>query len=369
MRRKIFALILSVALVITTLPLCAGIAFAASQTIEVSTATAKPGDSVDLTVSIAGNPGITSIDFSLEYDSSQLELTAKQNGSLLGGTINSQTLDKNPYYCGWINSLQKTNCTENGVLITLTFKVKDGATNGKKAISFTESKITAYNADIKKVEFSAKDGYIEVTGGKTDSGKTDSQTGGSGSSSTQGGSSSGTSGGSSSSGSTGGSGTSGGSSAVTPTNPTTPTTPTDKTTDPAGTTDATDKADTASGSDSTQTAGDTQTLTASQKKIVTKVKSMDIKLTSAKYNKSKKTYTLKFKKTNKSYKLDGYMIYKSTKKSSGYSKVAKTTKLTWTDKSIGKKGKTYYYKIRGYRKVAGKTYYTNWSVKKKLTVK
>ena len=249
------------------------------------------------------------------------------------------------------------------MLITLTFKVKDGATNGKKAISFTESKITAYNAAIKKVEFSAKDGYIEVTGGKTDSGKTDSQTGGSGSSSTQGGSTSGTSGGSSSSGSAGGSGTSGGSSTVTPT------TPTDKTTDPAGTTDKADKADTASGSDSTQTAGDTQTLTASQKKIVTKVKSMDIKLTSAKYNKSKKTYTLKFKKTNKSYRLDGYMIYKSTKKSSGYSKVAKTTKLTWTDKNIGKKGKTYYYKIRGYRKVAGKTYYTNWSVKKKLTVK
>ena len=332
MRRKILALILSTALMITSVPFFATTAFAASPAITISSATATPGDSVDLTVTISGNPGITSIDFSVQYDQTQLELTAKQNGKLLGGTSYSQTLTKVPYYCGWINSLQEVNCTDNGVLITLTFKVKDGATNGKKAISFTESSITAYDANIKKVVFATNDGYIEVTGGKTESSKTDTQAGGS-------------------------------SGAVTPTSPT------DQSTDSAETTDTTEVTDKTGNSDSTQAADNTQTLTASQMKIIAKVEDMNIKLTSAKYTKSKTTYTIKYKKTNKSYKLDGYVIYRSTKKSSGYTKVGKTTKLTWTDKKLGKKGKTYYYKIRGYRKVAGKTYYTNWSAKKKLTVK
>ena len=47
---------------------------------------------------------------------------------------------------------------------------------------------------------------------------------------------------------------------------------------------------------------------------------------------------------------------------------ASTSRASWTDKKVGKKGTVRYYKVRGFRKVAGKTYYTNWSVKKKLTV-
>lgn len=116
LRRKIFVLILSIAVLITSLPFYSTAAFAASPTIGISSAEAQPGDSVDLTVSITGNPGITSIDFSVQYDAKQFELTAKKNGKLLGGTMNSQTLDKVPYYCGWINSLQKENCKDDGVL-------------------------------------------------------------------------------------------------------------------------------------------------------------------------------------------------------------------------------------------------------------
>ena len=327
MRKKLLSLALVLALVFTYMPIFEGDVFAASPAVHISSAAAGPGESVDLTISISNNPGITSLDFSLQYDSAQLELTAKQNGSLLGGTMNSQTLDKVPYYCGWINSLQKTNCTDDGVLMTLTFRIKDGATDGRQAVSFTESSVIGYDADIRAVTFAAENGYIEVTGGRADSG-------------TDGGSSSQT----------------GGSSGVV-----TPITPSD-------TTDAVKPAD-QTGSDKTQDKDNTQTLTASQQKIIAKVKSMNIRFTSAKYNKSKKTYTIKFKKTDKAYRVDGYLIYKSSKKSSGFSKVGKTSKLTWTNKKPGQKGKTYYYKVRGYREVAGKIYYTKWSVVKKMTVR
>lgn len=322
LKRKIFALILSIAVLITSLPFYATAVFASSPTIGISSAEAQPGDSVDLTVSITGNPGITSIDFSVQYDAKQFELTAKKNGKLLGGTMNSQTLDKVPYYCGWINSLQKENCKDDGVLITLTFKVKDGAVNGKQEISFTQSSVTGYDADIKAVSFTPENGYIEVKNGKEPA-KPSTPSGG-------------------------------GSLPATPTSPTKPTQPGDK--------------DDGNISPSEPTTGGDKPLTAAQQKTIAKVKAMKIIYTSAKYSKAKKSYTLKYKRSNKAYKLDGYQIYRSTKVNKGFKKAASTSRTTWTDKKVGKKGTVRYYKVRGFRKIAGKTYYTNWSVKKKLTV-
>lgn len=322
MKRKIFALILSIAVLITSLPFYATAAFAASPTVGISSAEAQPGDSVDLTVSITGNPGITSIDFSVQYDAKQFELTAKKNGKLLGGTMNSQTLDKVPYYCGWINSLQKENCKDDGVLIILTFKVKDGAVNGKQEISFTQSSVTGYDADIKAVRFTPENGYIEVKNGKEPA-KPSTPSGG-------------------------------GSLPATPTSPTKPTQPGDK--------------DDGNISPSEPTTGGDKALTAAQQKTIAKVKAMKIIYTSAKYSKTKKSYTLKYKRSNKAYKLDGYQIYRSTKVNKGFKKAASTSRTNWTDKKVGKKGTVRYYKVRGFRKIAGKTYYTNWSVKKKLTV-
>lgn len=322
MKRKIFALILSIAVLITSLPFYATAASAASPTVGISSAEAQPGDSVDLTVSITGNPGITSIDFSVQYDAKQFELTAKKNGKLLGGTMNSQTLDKVPYYCGWINSLQKENCKDDGVLIILTFKVKDGAVNGKQEISFTQSSVTGYDADIKAVRFTPENGYIEVKNGKEPA-KPSTPSGG-------------------------------GSLPATPTSPTKPTQPGDK--------------DDGNISPSEPTTGGDKALTAAQQKTIAKVKAMKIIYTSAKYSKTKKSYTLKYKRSNKAYKLDGYQIYRSTKVNKGFKKAASTSRTNWTDKKVGKKGTVRYYKVRGFRKIAGKTYYTNWSVKKKLTV-
>ena len=324
LKRKIFALILSIAVLITSLPFYATAVFASSPTIGISSAEAQPGDSVDLTVSITGNPGITSIDFSVQYDEKQFELTAKKNGKLLGGTMNSQTLDKVPYYCGWINSLQKENCKDDGVLITLTFKVKDGAVNGKQEISFTQNSVTGYDADIKAVSFTPENGYIEVKNGKEPA-KPSMPSGGGG-----------------------------GTAPTTPAGPSEPTQPGDK--------------DDGNISPSEPTTGGDKALTAAQQKTIAKVKAMKIIYTSAKYSKAKKSYTLKYKRSNKAYKLDGYQIYRSTKVNKGFKKAASTSRTTWTDKKVGKKGTVRYYKVRGFRKIAGKTYYTNWSVKKKLTV-
>ncbi len=56
-----------------------------------------------------------------------------------------------------------------------------------------------------------------------------------------------------------------------------------------------------------------------------------------------------------------YQVYKSSKKSSGYSKAITTSNLYYKNTAGLKKGNTYYYKVRGFKSVGGKTYYTDWS--------
>lgn len=69
-------------------------------------------------------------------------------------------------------------------------------------------------------------------------------------------------------------------------------------------------------------------------------------------------------KKSSTYGVDKYVIYRSSKKSSGYSKIytTKSGKKTTAVITKGlKQGKKYYFKIRGIREIDGKKYYTKWS--------
>ena len=90
----------------------------------------------------------------------------------------------------------------------------------------------------------------------------------------------------------------------------------------------------------------------------------NVKLT-LKTKKSKKDIKLSWTKTGET-KVDAYQVFRSVKKTSGYGKKAFYTtkngkKTSYTNTKDLKKGKKYYYKVRGMKKVDGKTYYTNWS--------
>ncbi len=97
------------------------------------------------------------------------------------------------------------------------------------------------------------------------------------------------------------------------------------------------------------------------KKDIIAIGDMSIKA-SSKFGKSsgKRYITVSWKVSEK---VDGikYQIQKSQKKSSGYSKVKTTSSLSYKNSSGLVKGKTYYYRVRGYKKIDGKTYYTSWS--------
>lgn len=99
---------------------------------------------------------------------------------------------------------------------------------------------------------------------------------------------------------------------------------------------------------------------AMQKEIID-IKTLTIKATSSvKKSGSKRSIKLSW---TCSKSVDGlkYQVYKSQSKSSGYKKAFTTGKKTYTNSSGIKKGKRYYYKVRGYKYVNGKYYYTDWS--------
>ena len=74
---------------------------------------------------------------------------------------------------------------------------------------------------------------------------------------------------------------------------------------------------------------------------------------------AKKKVTLSLKRSGK-YSQDGYQVYRSTKQTSGFKKIASTTKSSYVDKTVKAK-KTYYYKVRTYKLFNGKYYYGQWS--------
>ncbi len=83
---------------------------------------------------------------------------------------------------------------------------------------------------------------------------------------------------------------------------------------------------------------------------------------------AKRSVTLKWKKSSDA---TGYEIYRATKKNGKYEKI-KTIKnkktVKYTNKKL-KKGKRYYYKVRSYRTVGGKKYYSSYSSVKSTKAK
>ena len=68
--------------------------------------------------------------------------------------------------------------------------------------------------------------------------------------------------------------------------------------------------------------------------------------------------------------VDGYEVYRSTERYSGFGTEPyfTTTKTSYINNKDLKSGKTYYYKVRGYKMVNGEKIYTGWSTKAYRTI-
>lgn len=150
MTKKLTTIILVLLLTLSALPL---VFATGTPTITVSSATAAPGETVNLKVSLSNNPGINTFALGFDYDTSRLSLTNVTANADLGGQF---TYSKKAV---WLNSVDSTY---TGEILTLTFKVLDNAAagNANVAVTYNAGDISNYNED--DVDFNLVDGKVTV---------------------------------------------------------------------------------------------------------------------------------------------------------------------------------------------------------------
>ena len=170
-RKSVLSVILALAMVFT---LCITPAAAvetgsengATVTVEKVTGDYALDSEVALEVSIAGNPGFAAFDFTVKYDAGKLELTKAEKGNIEGSfTGNKDT--------GKVNlsvAADKKEYTEDGVLFTLTFKVKADVADGTQVTLETKTFKNANGANVPATIVAG--GINDTTGGNTTGGPT-----------------------------------------------------------------------------------------------------------------------------------------------------------------------------------------------------
>lgn len=121
--------------------------------ITVGTASAAPGETITIPVSIASNPGINTFSLGFDYDNSVLELSDVTVAPELGGQF---TYSKKAV---WLNS---KDTTYTGKILTLTFKVLENAVSGDCAVAVTYSTGDISNYDEEDVDFNIIAGKVTV---------------------------------------------------------------------------------------------------------------------------------------------------------------------------------------------------------------
>ena len=147
---KLISVVL-VCVMLTTLFL--PVANAAAPTLTVGSASAKPGETVSVPVTVSGNPGINSFSLAFDYDASQLNLTNVEAAQELGGQF---TYAKKAV---WLNS---EDSDYNGTILTLTFAVLPDAKAGTVTVTavYGEGEIINRNED--DVAFKVVPGSITI---------------------------------------------------------------------------------------------------------------------------------------------------------------------------------------------------------------
>lgn len=146
--KKLSTLILIAALMLSLMP-CA---FADSPKLTVSpVGNVKPGDEFTVTVTMSGNPGIAVAQIDILYDKTVLERT-----SILGKGLSSWTIGESAV---WVDS---KNSDYNGEILTMKFRVRDDAPNGKTEIAL-DGLLANFNEEI--IDFEFVPATVSVSGG------------------------------------------------------------------------------------------------------------------------------------------------------------------------------------------------------------
>ena len=108
--------------------------------LSVTPAVGRQGETVNVDLNIENNPGLITMKFTVFWDEG-LELINISDSGLLNGWSQPNPTISSPYTLRWADSLATANNVSNGKIATLTFKINDNATVGRKSVNivFLES--------------------------------------------------------------------------------------------------------------------------------------------------------------------------------------------------------------------------------------
>lgn len=156
--KKLISILLSILFVIVSI---IPVSSATEPSFEVGTATGKPGDTIEVKVSINNNPGITAFSLNVKYSSSDLTLIDIIDCSLFNETLTHSPLSKTPITLSWYSKNSK-NIKKNGAFAKLKFKIKNGAKTSALSISYDSDNVFDSNFNNKK--FKTINGKVTVNG-------------------------------------------------------------------------------------------------------------------------------------------------------------------------------------------------------------
>lgn len=156
--KKVIAILVTLMLVATILSL--SVIASGSGSLGIDSVSGNRGDTVTVSVYLTSNPGLVTMDLSITYDASVLQLTNyADDGLLSGGQRPNQA--NNPLKLSWSDGNAYENNTATGTICTLTFKIKDDAPLGVSNISVTCTDSVDY--DFGENSFASATGTVNVT--------------------------------------------------------------------------------------------------------------------------------------------------------------------------------------------------------------
>ena len=130
--------------------------------ISISSVQGYAGETVDVNIEMASNPGVTCIVLDVEYNSEFMTLKKVTDAGILGTQSHSDALTS-PYRLMWWNPLATTNYTNNGKVVTLTFELSEEVEVEKVCdLKLTVDSDNSLNADMDSVLFNTVDGAVTI---------------------------------------------------------------------------------------------------------------------------------------------------------------------------------------------------------------
>ncbi|MBO4734006.1 MAG: hypothetical protein J5662_05960, partial [Clostridia bacterium] len=170
--KKILAVLLAVVLVATLSLSAVMLVSATSPQIVVSSVEANPGDTVDVTISLQNNPGLSSMKLKVAFpEGITLNKPVTYDITSAGGQATQPGKVTSPATLNWVSPFE--DVTGDQTFATLSFTVADDATPGDKAITVTYDQADVYNLAEDDVVFGITNGKITVADNSTPPPSTD----------------------------------------------------------------------------------------------------------------------------------------------------------------------------------------------------